>query len=287
MEIPKFIVYDFRAYLEDPLGEWKKISKDPKEHLTPVGVLCATTLLVVAVSGRYFAIGFVCLSTLSYPFLSKQIVYFMSLDLHEDVKSLSMVALYILAMKAQTAAILILPIFLTLVYSNRNQWATQRALVTSQGNEIQQLKGQITALEVTAQGYEKELINLEKSLTAVLDKLSIGKEQATAQTEVIAHFSSINDRVNSVFITLFEDIQKSNTQLEELKKTKQGQLFQQVIELEKKFAENQALLDTCRETIKRLQDKIASGIEAETRMQQRRSGTPVGTPKKPDTPTKQ
>jgi hypothetical protein len=190
------IANDFKNYLLNPLGEWKKLSKDPREHVGPLVTLGSATLLVMAVSKKHFASGFVIISIFTYPFFHHQIVYFMSVDVHEDVKAITIVAIYIFSMYYPPLAAWGLPPLLAIVYSNRAAWAKQRQLQLQLNQSLVDLGASNQKLRQT----NDELA--QKSIAVIEAHTQLDKAQATT-TAITGQFQKAFD-VHQVQVTAIE-----------------------------------------------------------------------------------
>ena len=177
MKIPTF---------SDYLDLWR-VERDAglRNHIGPLSVTAATTLLVGMVWGKHQALYGVCVAVVVYPLTRQRVCYLMFLDLHETTYAVAVVGIQLCSMQFPTLAQWRLLMSVALAYAFTIRGMRIRQALQNQGTEINNLQSLNSTLGQQTAALSDNTKRLKEALTTLYCTLGLQEHsiQALASTE--------------------------------------------------------------------------------------------------------
>lgn len=159
MKIPSIIL---------DLNWWKtEFNEHPEEHVAPAYIFGATTFVVTAVWGKFYALAFVGMAAITYPWCHRQVAYLMYLDVHETAYAVAVIGIQLFNMHFPNLSHVSLFMAVALAYSFTTRGIKLRQILHKHQMEIEKLKGLNTQLKEQTDALDKNSTELEEALASL------------------------------------------------------------------------------------------------------------------------
>lgn len=171
---------------------WKtELNEHPENHVGPAYIFGATTFIVTAVWGKFYALAFVGTSAVTYPWCHRQIAYLMYLDVQETAYAVAIVGVQLINMQFPHLSQVSLFLSVVLAYVLTIRGIKLRQILHNNQIEIEKLNGLNTDLK-------KQTDALDQSSTELGEALATLNQQIFDRSDLRKKGQTLNEKLQEL-----------------------------------------------------------------------------------------